>query len=625
MEEILELNSNTLKREIHKKIKLYEDMILKNEEQGNENDLITYITLLFYETLPREFLHKTINKKNTENKKNDSSQNTLFSFLNQQNNKSFNTIFQNETNQTNQNKNNENQNENENENKINNSYPTISPEEKMKLKNMLKDPESYFEQYFENLFETIHQNENQLPLLKEKFSQILNIKQNEIQQKMTECNNLIHFFEELYIQKELQSKIPLTGIEKKKFILLKNDIIAFPNVYYGELFSRYLFSNLLQPDSSIQLSLPQTFYNSTIFENVDKSFSSWNGLLKYWLIYVLLVKNMFQKDAKIEDILHTDNLFQLSKKMRNFRKKKLFKIKHKNKKKKKHHRGGMNINEFEKQHQHEKQEKQKHHSQKNEQESKEAIQMKEQMKKMTYVDISHKRHSFWEFFNNPIYKENVGKFYEKKFHQNQNIQNEISCSTELPFFSNSTEKFKISSIACSSHNSFSHNEISFSTFQDKLEENLTIFQTLYAFNETNREDIEKFLHKVYIELIYLYLFILYKKKFIYIRYMNTFQQFVKSKNISISNQNKNQNQANNISHNQNKNQINQPNKNSIVNTLSNSQQTKYKNIQQKIQLLESRKQQLLRNRNQPNVDKKILIIDQYIRDLLLQKHNVLRP
>ena len=325
---------------------------------------------------------------------------------------------------------------------------------------------------------------------------------------------------------------------------------------------------------------------------------------------------MFQKDAKIEDILHTDNLFQLSKKLRNFRKKKLFKIK----KKKKHHRGGMNIHEFEKQH---KQEKQKHHSQKNEQESKEAVQMKEQMKKMTYVDMTHKRHSFWEFFNNPIYKENVGKFYEKKFHQNQNIQNEISCSTELPFFSNSTEKFKISSIACSSHNSFSHNEISFSTFQDKLEENLTIFQTLYAFNETNREDIEKFLHKVYTELIYLYLFILYKKKFIYIRYMNSFQQFVKSKNISISNQNKNQ--SNIISSNQpNKNETNQINKNSVVNSLSNSQQTKYKNIQQKIQLLESRKQQLLRNRNQPNVDKKILIIDQYLRDLLLQKHNLLR-
>jgi hypothetical protein len=61
-----------------------------------------------------------------------------------------------------------------------------------------------------------------------------------------------------------------------------------------------------------------------------------------------------------------------------------------------------------------------------------------------------------------------------------------------------------------------------------------------------------------------------------------------------------------------------------VNHLSNSQQTKYKNIQQKIQLLESRKQQLLQNRNQPNIDKKILLIDQYLRDVLLEKHNILR-
>ena len=334
-------------------------------------------------------------------------------------------------------------------------------------------------------------------------------------------------------------------------------------------------------------------------------------------IYVLIVQKMFEKDSKMEDILDTNNLFQFSKKIRNFKKKKLMKIK----KKKKHFRGGekpMNAEEFAKKH---KTHQQKHSQQHNE-ESKEALQMKEMMKKMTYMDASHQRHSFWAFFNNPIYKENVAKFYEKKFHQNQNIQNEISCSTELPFFSNTTEKFKVSSIACSSHNSFSHNEISFYTFQDKLEDNLTIFQTLFAYNETNREYFEKFLQKVYVELIYLYLFILYKKKFVYIRYMNSFEQFVKSKNISLPNQNQNKNQSNSISPNQNT-KI-QKIKNSIVNHLSNSQQTKYKNIQQKIQLLESRKQQLLQNRNQPNIDKKILLIDQYLRDLLLEKHNVLR-
>jgi hypothetical protein len=99
---------------------------------------------------------------------------------------------------------------------------------------------------------------------------------------------------ELYIQEELYLKVPLTSIEKKKFILKNKNVLVYTQSSnkYGELFARYILSMIFSPQNS-EYSLPDNFYDEIkIFDflydgnqNV-KPFNEWNNLLKYWIVYV---------------------------------------------------------------------------------------------------------------------------------------------------------------------------------------------------------------------------------------------------------------------------------------------------------------------------------------------------
>ena len=64
MENLLQLNSDKLKREIRLKMKLYEDMLQTNIEAKNIHDLRDYIFILFYDTLP---LKEHFNKLKMQN------------------------------------------------------------------------------------------------------------------------------------------------------------------------------------------------------------------------------------------------------------------------------------------------------------------------------------------------------------------------------------------------------------------------------------------------------------------------------------------------------------------------------------------------------------------------------
>ena len=77
MENLLQLNSDKLKREIRLKMKVYEDMLQVNIENNNTHDLAEYIRILFYDTIPLQekfkrldFIQKSENVKNQNKKQN---------------------------------------------------------------------------------------------------------------------------------------------------------------------------------------------------------------------------------------------------------------------------------------------------------------------------------------------------------------------------------------------------------------------------------------------------------------------------------------------------------------------------------------------------------------------------
>ena len=524
----------------------------------------------------------------------------------------------------------------------------ISKEESEKLKSLYKDPEGDFERFFETLFAYIENNENQLPAIKQKYDQILKSKFVEIHQKLKTCDQQIQFLESLYIQKELQEKIPLTGVEKISFVMKDQTIFGENNYGPSELFARYIFtivfSKLKNGNIHKSESTSNQFYSDSIFDKMGKSFQEWKPLLQFWFVYVLLIQQLFKKEANIEEFTQEKTLFELVKKVRSFKSKEEGKKKDKKdkKKKKQHQRGGSSEFGKKENFQKFKQQKFKQNIKKIKNSESASNQYKEFMKKII-IRKDNEDTSLYSFLNGSEFHTKIKEFYQSKLHNSDN-NNDIPCNKELNYIGDDTEKFSIKMITdCG--NKKNHGVMKKEYVLSKLKDKMTIFQTLFGLDYKNSSMIKKFLTLLNQEILFFYFVIYYKKKFIYMRYLEIFKNILRQKEISYQswiqektnniNQHKNlkiQNQQNENQQNknqQNKNQYKENQNNSFssnqshsIISLSSNQLLKVKELNGKIQILKDKKSELEKNRNQPNYDKKILLIEKYIHDLILEKRKI---
>jgi hypothetical protein len=242
--------------------------------------------------------------------------------------------------------------------------------------------------------------------------------------------------------------------------------------------------------------------------------------------------------------------------------------------------------------------------------------------------------SFYSFLNGEAFHKKIIENYSQKIEQNNNIP----CNQELTYIGSDTEKFSIKMITdCG--NKKNPGGMTKEYVLSKLKDKMTIFQTLFGLDYPNSSIIKKFLSLLNQEILFFYFVIYYKKKFIYMRYLEIFKSVLRQKEISYQswiqekknnvNQPKNQNTLNqqNENQNQNQNKVIQNKSLSVnvshsMNSLSSNQQLKVKELNGKIQILKDKKSELEKNRNQPNYDKKILLIEKYIHDLILEKRTI---
>ncbi len=669
MNEVLELNSDKLKKEIRKKIVLYEDMIKKNYEEENYYDIREYATILFYDVLPtKEYdVGKKTSKNNLSNINNqkggEGNNNNFNSFGNNNNINNENETNENQR-LNNNNRKNEDENENENENKNGEEVPNEINKKKMTkseaetLRTLYKDPEGAFENYFDNLFSHIENEANdELVSIKEKYSEILAIKYAEIQNKLNNCNKKINFFESIYIQMELKEKIPLTGVEKIKFTFDDNLIFNESNYRASELFGRYIFSVLISDEESnnskrAELSIPNNFYKDDIFENVTEDFARWDKLLQFWLFYVLLVKRILANKVDIEEITNYKFIFELAKRLRSFEKtpfgskKKLQKQKQKQKQQfKKRQFGGQELsidNEY-------RQIRSGNTKTSRQNLSPDSLKFKELMKKMVFrKQVNEKKNdeviSFYQYFNSDELRKKIEEFYKTQIKDKislgeRNIERQkVPCDLSLPYFSDKGETFQLQSILnCSYQKGYGDPTREFKIVMDKIKNIMSIFQTLYSYTETNGNRIRKFADDLRKETLFFYFFIYYKKKFIYTKYLHILQQQLEKKGVDIpsflqkyglrinnhtkSNIISNLNSKNNTNMNTNKNKnLNRKEINKLENKRT-KKEKEYQTLLNKINLLKKKKEELNKNKNTKNYDEKILIIDKLIHELILKKRN----
>ncbi len=634
MENILELNSDKLKREIRLKIKLYEDMLQKNIENDNIHDLKDYVFLLFYDTLPLKEDFKRLITQPNEEKKNVSNENK--------------TDIEEENETTNEgnkeNEENEQEEEEEEERGVSNiqNVPKATQEEIQKLKSLYQDPEGEFERYFETLFSYIENNENQLPAIKAKYDEIIKSKFMEIHEKLKSCDKQIQFLESLYVQRELQQKIPLTGVERIQFIIKDQNI--FGEMGYGpsELFARYIFtivfSKMKNEKANVnkEKSISDRFYEDGLFNNMNNSFKDWKKLLQFWFVYVLLIQQLFKKEANVDELLQEKKLMELAKKIRALKSKEERKKdkkgeKGKKGKKGKKQRGGDPPLKKSAPELFSEWKKQKHKISKNQQKNGASNIYKELMKKIV-IRRNQKNQDIYSYFNGTDFQKAIADYYEDE------IDVKPTCNLQLPYIGDKLEKFSLKLIMNCDKKRQGEREIEKTEVIRKLKDRITIFQTLYSYNAQNQSDIQRFLSSLYDEVLYFYFMIYYKKKFIYMRYLEIFKSVLRQKGISYEGwiQNKNQqqdkNQNTNVekenipndlknSSNQNKNKLNENQQNRYA-SLSPNQITKIKEVESKIKVLEQKREELEKNRNQPNFDKKILLIEKYIHELILEKRKL---
>ncbi len=284
MNEVINLNSDELKRKIRKKINDMEELILFNDKNENPNDLESYVYLLFFDTIPKNELFDIEKKRELEIEEKTNSGNIKI--------------------------------------QKNEMVKTVSIKNKERVLQIINDPEGYYEEWFDRIFE--NNNNNEKSLIKTKILQVLRGKYIEIKKKEEECSKLIKQLEELYIQEELEKKIPLTNYQKKEFKMDTKNIFGIDSKF-GEMFARYIFYHYFFENQKLW-SLPINFYKEDIFDEFSsnqfdlKSFSTWNPLLKYWLIYILLINKFFGKESNLDDFLKTKKLFEMAKKVSEWKK-----------------------------------------------------------------------------------------------------------------------------------------------------------------------------------------------------------------------------------------------------------------------------------------------------------------
>jgi hypothetical protein len=603
MNEVINLNSDDLKRKIRKKIQDMEELIIYNDKNENPKDLESYIFLLFFDTIPKNELFNTekIREIKIEEKINTGE-------VKIQNNKIQKSEF------------------------IKNKERALQ---------IMNDPEGYYEEWFDRIFEE-NNNNNQKSLIKSKILQVLRGKYTEIKKKEEECNKIIKQLEELYIQDELEKKIPLTNYQKKMFKIDTKDI--FGNyTKLGEMFARYIFSQYLY-ENQIQKSLPQLFYEDNIFSNFSNNnkiqFNEWNPLLKYWLIYILLINRFFSKEANLDDFLKTKKLFELARRIvewksnsDSFSSKKRKKDK---KKRKKRHFGGDQNNNNEIKKFKEKRGKNhssnKKHDKKSEKKNsmKDIHQIREFLKK-TYFFKRNEENNFNEYLNGNNRINAVYNYYSNEVKlMNIPINQTYPLIFYPPYpisFGKFKKKEKYSFIVQQER------DVDKNSFLNVMKENITIFQTLFNYREENIGSFEH-LNKNIRESVLMYYFALfYKKKFIYTRYLQVFDKYLQKMGLQLNELVKNKNGNVNVNTNGNTNtnensnrRENISNENRVVNIshLSPSNQQKYQILLQKIELLKEKREELEKNKNQTNSNEKILVIEKYIRDLQLEKYKLLQ-
>ncbi len=535
-----------------------------------------------------------------------------------------------------------------------------------KLLSIIKNPESVFESYFDKTFSEISNSNNNNSLFKNKFKQALRIQYNDIQKKIKECNEHIKELNELYIQEELYLKVPLTSIEKKKFILKNKNVLVYTQSSnkYGELFARYILSMIFSPQNS-EYSLPDNFYDeSKIFDflydvnqNV-KPFNEWNNLLKYWIVYVLIYEKMFEKESNIDDITQIQPLFNLAKNIREYKSKGDQKQQGQQQKQGQkpqgqqgqkpqqqqgqkqqgqQQRGGGFENAVKKFVKTETKKKKEKEKEKGYEFSADANKYKELMKKIIIKKTTGDK-SFNDIINNDTLENKIGSYYNINYIQGENSiplifdPNDKDSNIKLEKLISKKEKAKDAE-----KQNKSKEEII-----KKLKEKIKIYQSLYTYKNTNQEEIKRFLNQLYKMMIYYYMFLYYKKKMIYNKYLEIFTKYLTSHNIVINNlvinnSNKNnQNKSNNnvsnserlIKEVENENRektntfINKSNTN-LYQKLSTQKKLEYKKIMDQILFLKKKKEELELNKNQINFDKKILIVEKLIHELFIEKHRIL--
>jgi len=524
------------------------------------------------------------------------------------------------------------------------------------LLSLLHDPEDVFDNYFENLFDKLHnENNNELKSLKNKMIDIIRNKYNEIKKKMKETDKDILFLEEIFIQSELKQKISFVGIQEKIFEFKDRQILHFHDYKFSELSCRYIFSNLSPFHHSSflpHLFYPQNIYSTLLSQNHSIiSFQNYPPLLKYWLYYILSIENIFKKDINIDSITKWKSIYELSKKLKQFKRKNSKNKHNKKKKKKDKQRGGISREHdfFKKKGIDLKKMKNNKHTKNHSQKinNPESSKVNDFLKKV--VIHSDKIISLYDYFNGVNCENLIDNYYTHKIEYETGNDRCVKDTMYPLLFKESEKIIKPSLFIQSTKNSKNHHHRSCFkqyNFIDSLKKNIKINQILYNYDETVEPEMKNIGNELYNQLCIFYLSLYFKKKFIYTRFISTFDKYLEKEAIQISSEpnksqnNKSQNnqsqnnQLQNKEYNENENhenenhennQKNRKNQNKKINTIilnNPNMENKYQLLQRKIEFLENKKKQL--NISNLKYDEKILTIDKYIRDLKIQKQNIRR-
>jgi hypothetical protein len=179
------------------------------------------------------------------------------------------------------------------------------------------EPNIVISTYLENVFDKISSNEN---ISIEEFKKSVQLKVNEIKNKIKECDNDMNLLKNEYMQMnigkylEIESKIKLIFDNKNVLNMKKNDKYA---IILGEFFARYLFNsvkyknnNNVDRDYSKEEFYSSENINSYFDETTMKvnDFPDINNNFKYWNILILLIYQLFNSKSNYNALFNFNEL-----------------------------------------------------------------------------------------------------------------------------------------------------------------------------------------------------------------------------------------------------------------------------------------------------------------------------